>query len=352
MSDSRVTIVAVPRERFSLTKPCLERLYAVTPSPFGLVYVDGGSPARIQRYLEAQAEQKGFLLVRTDRHLWPNQARNLGLRYAEGDYVVFIDNDILVTPGWLAALVRCADETGAWVVGPIVCYGQTELETVHVADGHAHFLDDHGTRLLHEEHRLAGKRLRDVLPHLRRTPCGFVEFHCVLIRTSVFKRLGPLDEALLSTREYLDFCLSVQNAGGTIVFEPESIVTHILPRSVKGSDLRFFLSRWSEAANQATLDYFQQKWQLKKDDPHITRQQQWLRGHRQLALAPIRSLTRKVLGWRLGSWLNRRVLCPMEQKLNRFLSKGLVDGRGLARVTLHASPVNRNDQAPRSETLP
>jgi len=43
-----VTLVVVPRERFSLAPRALETLYENTAVPFRLVYVDAGSPAKVQ----------------------------------------------------------------------------------------------------------------------------------------------------------------------------------------------------------------------------------------------------------------------------------------------------------------
>jgi GT2 family glycosyltransferase len=115
------TVAVVQRDRFSPTRAALERLYEVTEPPFRLIYVDGGSPQRVRAYLTDQARQRGFHLLRRDSYLSPNEARNLALRHVDTRYVVFLDNDVLVTPGWLEALVRCAEETGAWTVGPFYC---------------------------------------------------------------------------------------------------------------------------------------------------------------------------------------------------------------------------------------
>ena len=140
-----VTLVVVPRERFQMTRRSLESIYATTTFPFALVYVDGGSSAPTRRYLEGQARARGFRLVRTDRYLAPNQARNLGISEAATRYIVFVDNDVLVTSGWLEALVRCAEETGAWVVGPLYCQGELECGEVHMTGGHAHIFDEAGS---------------------------------------------------------------------------------------------------------------------------------------------------------------------------------------------------------------
>ncbi len=118
------TIVVLPRERFSYAKPALASVLAHPPAPHRLVYVDAGAPPALRRYLEDAAQSHAFELVRVSRYLSPNRARNLGLARVCTPYVVFLDNDVVVTPGWLESLVTCAEETQATVVGPLVCEGE------------------------------------------------------------------------------------------------------------------------------------------------------------------------------------------------------------------------------------
>src|SRR6202158_1434150 len=117
--EPAVTIVVVPRERFSYSRNSLESLYVNTDLPFRLIYVDGGSPAHIKRYLESQAKEKGFDLIRTKHYLSPNQARNIGLCKADTKYIVFLDNDVEIAPGWLWGLVQGAGGTSGWLGGPL-----------------------------------------------------------------------------------------------------------------------------------------------------------------------------------------------------------------------------------------
>src|SRR5712691_7661457 len=199
MSQPLTTIVVVPRERFSGTQRSLGSIFEHTTPPFKLVYVDGGSPNHVGRFLETQAQARGFTLIRTPYYLSPNQARNIGLREVDTKYVVFIDNDVVVTPGWLDGLVKCAEETGAWAVGPLYCIGEPEAGVIHVAGGVAEIREHDGRRFLHEEHRFTGRKVRDVRPTLRREPVGHAEFHCMLVKMAMFQRLGPFDEGLLSS---------------------------------------------------------------------------------------------------------------------------------------------------------
>ena len=130
-----VTVVVSPRECFSYARDSLASIFAHTQSPFSLVYVDGGSPRALKQHLEARAREAGFRLIRTEHYLSPNRARNLGLRHVTTKYVVFIDNDVIVTPRWLSALVECAEATGATIVSPLICEGEPAHTIVHCAGG-------------------------------------------------------------------------------------------------------------------------------------------------------------------------------------------------------------------------
>ena len=319
MPQPQVTVVVVPRERFSFTKPSFESLRRDTDFPFELIYVDGGSPEPVATYLDEQNKRKRFQLIRTDHHLAPNQARNLALARVETPYVVFMDNDILVTPGWLEALWRCAEKTGAWLVGPIYCIGNPSAWVVHMAGGEARIESRDGGRFLHERHLFRGRRLADVRPHLRRGPCELLEFHCMLARSDVFARLGVLDEKLLSTPEHIDLCLKVRDAGGEIYLEPDAVVSYVPPPPFARTDLRYFMLRWSEDWNRSSLAHFRHKWNLSADDPFLDRHNRWLRNHRQIILTPWGGVIGRAARSKPSRWITRKVLSPIEVSVNRLL---------------------------------
>lgn len=318
MPDPLATIVVVPRERFGVTRRSLDAIYANTAGPFHLVYVDGGSPARIQRYLAGEASTRGFTLVRTDRYLTPNEARNLGLRHARSRYVVFIDNDAVPAPGWLDKLVECAETTGAWVVGPMYFIGEPEREEIHMAAGDARIEERPTGRRFVERHRFAGKRLADVRAELRRTPCEQVEFHCMLVRADVFERLGPLDEGLRSVAEHTDLCLLVRREGGAVYFEPDSVVTYVTGGKFSWADTAFYMRRWSHAWNEASIERFRVKWDLPPGEAGMKALSRWAEGHRHIPFEPTLRKLEGVVGWRLGHWLGHDVLLGIERRLNRW----------------------------------
>ena len=314
---TRVTIVIVPRERFGVTQRALEAIYANTPEPFHLVYVDGGSPAPIRSYLTREAKARGFTLVRTDHYLAPNEARNLGLRHVDTPYVVFIDNDVVPSPGWLGRLLECAETTGAWVVGPTYLIGEPEHGEIHMAAGDAHIETWRGGRRFIDRHRFAGKRLAEMRPHLTRIPCEQVEFHCMLVRMEVFAQLGPLDERLRSVCEHSDLCLLVRQHGHEVYFEPESVVTYVTTGRFRWSDYRFFFHRWSDSWNDTSLQWFRAKWELHPDDPGTKALERFATAHRRIPFDPLLRGLRRLLGWRWGRWVGDTVLMGLERRINR-----------------------------------
>lgn len=317
MTKPQVTIVVVPRERFSFTRESLESIYKYTELPFQLIYVDGGSPTHIQTYLETQSQLRNFQLIRTDYYLSPNRARNIGLRQVNTEYVVLIDNDVVASPGWLEQMIECAEETGATIVTPLTGEGEPVHERVHCAGGEAEIVveerDAQVKRYIRARLHQRGRRLKDVQRKLHRQPTGLGEFHCMLVRTAVFEQIGLLDEALMNTKEHVDFCMNVAQAGGSLYLEPASVVTYVPGSLLDWSDFHFYMLRWSDAWGISSHKRLQDKWNLTEDE-HGGGYLVWRR-----KLAIIKPLMQK-LHYGQKSKLLQKFLVLIDVILNRLIT--------------------------------
>jgi GT2 family glycosyltransferase len=306
--DALATIVVVQRERFAPTRRSLGSLYAQTRPPFDVIYVDAGSPRRIARYLAAESERSGFRLLRFPHHLPPQTARNIGAAAARTRYIAFVDNDVIFSPGWLDALIECAETTQADVVSPLICIGEPVHTTVHVAGGVVSPVEQDGRRRLEEVMRFVNRPLAEVRGTLRREPTELVEFHCVLIRRAFLERIGPLDEAFLATSEHLDLSLTVRQNHGSIFLEPSSVVTYLAPPPLALSDIPYYTLRWSDEWAVASEQHFHRKWNFDYDDRVVRFAVQ----HRRLAFRRLRRAALAVVGWnrshRFSDWLDRALI--------------------------------------------
>jgi GT2 family glycosyltransferase len=140
----------------------------------------------------------------------------------------------------------------------------------------------------------------------------------MLVRASVFRSLGGLDENLLSTRENIDFCLSVQQAGEKVYLEPRSKITYLPPEPLRMSDVPFFALRWSDLWDRSSFHYLRDKWKLEEDD-YFRRQYENLGWRRREIM-----MRRGVLRWLVSTRVRaaaERMLRPLERRVNARIAK-------------------------------
>jgi hypothetical protein len=264
----RVTLVMTVRERYRLTLRSIEDILAKTPIPYRFIFSHGVLPAWLDEAL-AGLEKAGRLERRFFPDLtWPQHLRRAVLDEIDTEFTAFIDNDILVSEGWLERLLQCADETGAGVVGPVYLWGDGDTPPkVHMAGGMLHeTLIEGRPRLLKEVHGNIDGDPAAVLPTLKRGPCDFVEFHCMLVRTALARAPGIFDPEIVAVHEHINTCLGIKALGGHTVLEPAVQVTYLAHAEQILEDLPLMRSRWDDNATEASIQAFCRKWNVDPDN--------------------------------------------------------------------------------------
>jgi len=316
-SAPKVTVAVVPRERFGVASACLDRLLAVTSEPHALIYVDGNSPRWVRRRIESRAREHRFTVLRSDRYLSPNQARNLALARTRTPYVVFIDNDVVVQAGWLEALVACADETQASFVSPLIGWGSAERPLVHAVGGEASIVIEGDRRRLRETFGWRmDQPVSEIRSGLQRQRCTNAEFHCILVRTDVARAVGGFDPALRGAMEHVDFSLLTANEAGGGWFEPGSEVVYLRHAGWIGALHPYFWLRWSRAWLEPSISHFMAKWGLSRDDPRLREHRRFLEWMRWGVLWWPRMGMRRIFG--------DRALASFDRAVDILVSRALV----------------------------
>ena len=150
---------------------------------------------------------------------------NRALAQVEADYYLLINSDIEVPEGWLDPLVEWMDRhPGCGACGPkLLSYHQrSHFEYAGAAGGR---LDRYGYPFCR------GRILQRVEQDLGQydTPAQvlWVSGACLLVRSSVWKQLGGLDERFFAHMEEIDLCWRMQLRGWSVWMVPESFVYHI-----------------------------------------------------------------------------------------------------------------------------
>lgn len=114
------SIILPIRDNLELTRTCVEALYRHAEREFELILVDNASSEDISGLAtELDSSHPGVTYIRNARNEGFGFASNQGLAAATGEYLVLLNNDVVVTPGWLERLITLldsADDIG--LVGP------------------------------------------------------------------------------------------------------------------------------------------------------------------------------------------------------------------------------------------
>lgn len=112
----RCDVVVLTWNRLDLLEPCIARLLAHTRGPGRLIIVDNGStdPATLAYLRQAQGTPALPLeVVRIPENIGIAAALNVGLRHTTAPWMCLLNNDLLVTDGWLEEMLRVGSRNPA-----------------------------------------------------------------------------------------------------------------------------------------------------------------------------------------------------------------------------------------------
>ncbi len=218
----KVDIVIPTYNNLPCLKLCLESIRKCTNFMYNLVIVDNGSKKNVKEYLEQQSD---IMYVRTGR-LSFSKAVNMGIKSSNSKYVCILNDDTIVSNGWLTKLVKsCGPDVGA--VGPLsncdkgwlhnystVVGGIDLLPGVHTVNQIKPIIND----IYNYSHDLGGDpeiAIKD-----------WVAFYCTLIPREVINKTGYLDEEFVNSGEDVDLCYRIKKQGYRIIQDYTSFVFH------------------------------------------------------------------------------------------------------------------------------
>jgi len=223
----RVSVIVPTHNRAGVLVDCLRSLQACTYPDFEVLVVDNGAEDSTTRSLVTQS----FADDARIRYLeipspGASLARNAGARQATGDLLAFTDDDAVVDPLWLRALVApfVADPTAVCVSGLTL---PSDLSTPAQLDFEAY-----GGMALGYEAKVYHLAERPTEVRLYPYSAGiFGASNNVAFRKDDLLALGGFDEHLgpgtaAFGAEDLDLFLAAIRTGRRIVYEPSAVVRH------------------------------------------------------------------------------------------------------------------------------
>lgn len=256
-----VTVVVVPRDRFSSVCDCAATLLKNTAEPIRLVFLDLGYARRTLADLRAICRAVPMEIVPCGRTI-PMQAFAQYLPKVATRYVAWVDNDTFVTPGWLTALLDRAAR-GARVVLPLTLEREgldSDPRRIplrnHISHAELRRVTRGGTTYVLDYKPYRRAAPEDLPPEAH--PVDFFELHAVFAETEVLRQL---DLPPMVVREHVDLGIQLHRLGIAIWCEPKAVVhfDNLNERPSLG-DLRFFFYRWDERLIDESHALFERRW--------------------------------------------------------------------------------------------
>lgn len=223
MTHPSVTIVILNWNNAPDTLACLESVSALDHPNYDVVVVDNGSADDSVELLLSR--HPSLELLPTGKNLGYAGGNNVGISraLADGaDYVCVLNNDTLVAPEFLSALVgQMEAEPRIGIAGPLVYYTNPP-DTIFSAGCEI----DWRNGLIHHRGMGVVAKPRD-LPDFSLTSdvdalagCGF------LVSRAAITRAGLLNQDYFLNLEDIDWCVRIAFSGYRVRFVPEAVLYH------------------------------------------------------------------------------------------------------------------------------
>ncbi|WP_422927500.1 glycosyltransferase [Singulisphaera sp. PoT] len=213
------SIVIAVHDQFEYTFRCVESIRRLTDERYELIFVDNASTDGTADYLRTipgarlinNAENRGF-----------PAAVNQGIAASRGEQILLLNNDTIVTTGWLNRMLSAMrGDPRIGLVGPCSnrVSGDQEVQAGYddpaELDGFAWEWGKAHDRVVEDAGRLIG--------------------FCLLIRRAVVDAIGTLDERFgIGCFEDDDYCLRASRAGWRAVIARDAFVHHFGGRTFLG----------------------------------------------------------------------------------------------------------------------
>ncbi|CAM3138454.1 glycosyltransferase family 2 protein [Paenibacillus lupini] len=212
-----LTSIIIPTyNSLSLLRRTVESIRKHTQEDYELIVIDNGSTDGTLEFLK----QQHIITISLPLNTGFPTACNWGLRLARGEWLLLLNNDVLVTPEWLTRMHRTYKaDPHIGIIGPMTNYasGKQQIKMEGRYDEFA-----------------AGLRKEQ---DMKWEPVNRIIGFCMMFSREMLKRIGMLDERFSPGHfEDDDYCLRVRHAGYEVVMAKDVFVYHHGSASFKQYD--------------------------------------------------------------------------------------------------------------------
>jgi len=184
---------------------------------YEIIYVDNASPDKgIEIAEKYQKQLKNLKIIKSEKNLGFAEGNNLGIKQAQGKYIILFNQDAIADENFLLELIKAAElDKKIGAVGAKIYY--LNSRDLYFAGGKI----------------LYGGFCWNWLLGDKEGKCDYVSGCAMLMRKDVLDKVGLLDKNLFCYYEETDLCTRIKKAGYKIYYSPKAIAWHNVAKKSK-----------------------------------------------------------------------------------------------------------------------
>jgi len=218
----KISIVLLSYNQPDMLKNTIDSVLTRSFYPnFELIIVDNASDQSTIRVLKKYQTFPNIKIILNSQNYGFSKGNNIGLKQSTGDYIILLNNDVLVTPGWINRLLNHY-QNGVGLIGPVTNNIGNEAK-IDIEYNHFEIKD------------LENKAFGYTSAHWGETfPNNNIAAFCWIMSKEVYKKIGDLDQSFgRGMFEDDDYCHRVRNAGYQILIADDVFIHHFGGASFK-----------------------------------------------------------------------------------------------------------------------
>lgn len=243
----KVSVIILTYNHPHLSKASIDTtLYRSKYPNLELIIVDNKSHPETIRMLKKYQNMDNTKVVFNPVNYGFAKGNNIGMKKTTGEFIILLNNDVRVTPGWIERLVYHAKGKGIGLVGPVTnsIGNESKIEIVYDPEDQKEI--EHQAAEYTYAHWQETLQLRNI-----------AAFAWIMSR-STYRKIGNLDERFgMGLLEDDDYCMRVKQAKLHILCAEDAFIHHYGGASTTWGSPEFQL------LFETNKDKFEKKWKTK-----------------------------------------------------------------------------------------
>lgn len=228
-ASALVSVIVLNHNGLRFLKTCFDSLLADSYPAVELIMADNASTDDSLPFM--REHYPSVTILETGGNIGYSGAYNLAVRKSTGTYVVLLNNDVEVTPGWLAPLIAEMEAQPDLAGCQPKLRHMEQRDSFEYAGASGGFMDRYGFPFLRG--RILGTIEKDTGQYDDGTDLFWASGAALVVRREIFLRAGGLDDDFVHHMEEIDLCWRLHLMGYRLRVVPAALIYHYAGGTIK-----------------------------------------------------------------------------------------------------------------------